>query len=490
MKAFSLGKDPGTPINYNMNIFLMFFGRLVSALASSIFNFVLGLYILDLTGSASLFSLTLAVSLLPSFFVYLFGGVLVDRYNKKVMIVASDLLSGVFVFVYLLLFWHFSRQILLFILYPIILNILQSFFSLALNTSIPNIASDDKVAKANSGSQAISSMMGVIGPLVGALIYKQIGMSLIFVIYGSMLIVSGISECFLRFNNPAENKTLEPETIIPDVAETNADCMEQDDTNQTEAGAAELNETNGAAAVQEEIAASIVKTDGAGVEKQHTNKNGIKSYMGGIFEAVTYIFSQKILVFFFVISSVVNMLYYPLMSLVMPFINYHVLKVSGLQMSVVSSAGAAGIILGAVIISLPKSANGFLRRFFVFYMLQGVLILLWAFPKLPYFAAGNKWAIAGGFAVLIVMSSMMNIFGTVPMVTYFQVKVPEMLRGRVLGIFSITFSISAPIGLWLIGIAMEGFDWVYVTAIAGVLTLAIGIVLNRNRIFRAFVKSL
>jgi hypothetical protein len=157
---------------------------------------------------------------------------------------------------------------------------------------------------------------------------------------------------------------------------------------------------------------------------------------------------------------------------------------------VVQSAGAIGVVLGAVLISVFKSSNGFLKKFFVLFMLQGILILLWAFPRLPYFVGGSRWTVTIGFAVLLVMSAMINIFQTVPMVTYFQVKVPEQLRGRVLGVFCTTFGISAPLGLWIFGIAMGGLDWVSVTVFSGVLILMLGAIFSRNKVFRNFVKNL
>lgn len=464
MKAFFHRLSPDAPINYNLNIFLVLFGRLVSGFGSSIFYFVLGLYILDLTGSASKFSLTLAASLLPGFFVNLFGGVFVDRHSKKLIIVTTDVLSGISIFFYMLLFGFFSKNALLFILYPIVISVLQNFFSLALNTSVPEFASDEKVAKTNSGAQAINSMTNMIGPVVGALVYKFMSMYDIFIFYGSMLILSGLSESFLRFRR----------------AGAQADAAEAVSAGLAAAGCAEEGGDSGPAGL---MPAEEARKETAAAQE------GSQSYFAGITEAVRYIFSQKILVFFFIFSSVMNMVYYPLMSMVMPFINYHVLRVSGLQLSVVQSAGAAGVIIGALLITSAKSMNGFLRRFFVFFMVEGSLILLWAFPRLPWFS-GGKWSVVSGFALLLVLSSAVNIFETVPMVTYFQVKVPEALRGRVLGVFSITFSISAPVGLWLFGIAMGGLDWVIVTAFSGALILALGAIFSRNLIFREFIQNL
>ena len=54
-------------------------GQINSLFANTILRFVLSMYILELTGSASIFAGLLAVSMIPTILLSPFGGILADR---------------------------------------------------------------------------------------------------------------------------------------------------------------------------------------------------------------------------------------------------------------------------------------------------------------------------------------------------------------------------------------------------------------------------
>lgn len=80
---------------YVKNLVCFLFGRITSELGTSIFKFALSLHILDITGSATIFSTILSVGMLPSIFVNIFAGIGIDRGNKKKIMVACDCTSAV-----------------------------------------------------------------------------------------------------------------------------------------------------------------------------------------------------------------------------------------------------------------------------------------------------------------------------------------------------------------------------------------------------------
>ncbi|MGV3466516.1 MAG: MFS transporter [Heyndrickxia sp.] len=69
-------------------------GQLGSLLGSSLTSFALGVYILQQTGSVSNFAITLLCMSIPGLIVSPFAGALVDKWNRKGMMLASDFLSG------------------------------------------------------------------------------------------------------------------------------------------------------------------------------------------------------------------------------------------------------------------------------------------------------------------------------------------------------------------------------------------------------------
>ena len=61
------------------------------------------------------------------------------------------------------------------------------------------------VHKVNSMLQAISSVVSIIGPIIGALLYKSIGLKPLMISNGILLIVSGIFEIFIIFKKITNN---------------------------------------------------------------------------------------------------------------------------------------------------------------------------------------------------------------------------------------------------------------------------------------------
>lgn len=110
---------------YNINFVLMILGRIISELGTSIFTFSISLYVLSTTKSAVLFTSVLSFSILPNILTNIIGGMVVDRCNKKKIIVGSDLASGVLIFVFLLFFKSYPSNIIIIIIFSMGLSMIQ-----------------------------------------------------------------------------------------------------------------------------------------------------------------------------------------------------------------------------------------------------------------------------------------------------------------------------------------------------------------------------
>ena len=205
MESTGVLTKSNTKINYKVNFLILVLGRLVSNLGGSVFGFAMSLYVLDITGSAGAFSMILSFSILPGVFVNIFASVLVDKYDKKKIIVGMDILCGLFVLLYMIIFKVYPTNMLLLTLYVITMSSMQAFFGLAINASVPNIVSEENVATANSTFQGVGAGVNIIGPIIGAVAYAAIGIENIFLVNGIALILSGISEMFLKFSRSTSN---------------------------------------------------------------------------------------------------------------------------------------------------------------------------------------------------------------------------------------------------------------------------------------------
>ena len=68
--------------------------KTVSIFGSSIYSFALGLYVLQITGSALNFAITLILGTIPMIVMNPFAGVIADKVDKKKLVVCMDVISG------------------------------------------------------------------------------------------------------------------------------------------------------------------------------------------------------------------------------------------------------------------------------------------------------------------------------------------------------------------------------------------------------------
>jgi DHA3 family macrolide efflux protein-like MFS transporter len=419
-------KNPPMQNKYRRNFILLCFGRTASGLGSSLFGFGMSLYVLDLTGSAAVFSLIFGLSILPGVLVNLFASVFIDRSNKKKVMVIADIISGIMVFLFFGIFKANPQSILLFVMYSVSLSLIQSLFTLAISSSIPEFVDKDNVARVNSTMQALGASISIVGPILGAIAYKAIGFDMLFLLNGTALILAGLAEIFLVYAYIAPVSSMESR----------------------------------------------------------------KSYFSDLRFTFEYLGKYRVLAFFFIFAAIINFIYNPLMFVVLPYVNYNQIRVTGLQLSLIQAAAATGVILAALAISIRKLLyKMLLRKFFTLFKAQAVLIMAWIFPVLPIFKAGSKWYIVAIFSMILILYGAMNTAQNIPMITYFQLKIPDNMRARIIGVFSTSLYISSPIGMWLYGILLENVKWTYVTFVSGVVMLVLGVFAGRNKYYQEFLQQ-
>jgi MFS family permease len=127
---------------------LMWSAQLVSTIGSSLTDLAAAILVFRVTNSALSVGLTLLVTALPTLFVGLFAGVFVDRFNRKRILLASDLLRGLLV----ISIPFVVNQVGLVGLYVIIFlaATVKQFFDPAWESVLPEIATEEELASANS----------------------------------------------------------------------------------------------------------------------------------------------------------------------------------------------------------------------------------------------------------------------------------------------------------------------------------------------------
>ncbi|PYG88040.1 putative MFS family arabinose efflux permease [Ruminiclostridium sufflavum DSM 19573] len=168
--------------NVKRNLLLLFCGRFVSDFGTALFKFSLSLYVLDVTGSAALYSLILTLTILPGIFISILAGTLIDKYDKKKIIFIADLLSSVSAGILFIFIECISDNLFVFGLGVVLVSFIQTFLNLGINSGVANMVPADMVPKANAYFQAMGAILTILGPVIGAVCYGAFGIKMVLLI--------------------------------------------------------------------------------------------------------------------------------------------------------------------------------------------------------------------------------------------------------------------------------------------------------------------
>jgi len=183
----------------NKNFVLVIIGNFVSLIGSNIQQFVLSLYVLALTGSATIFASMLAISILPRILLSPIAGVFGDWFDKKKSIVILDIVNALILFSFaIFLFYNGDLTIGLIYLLVILLEITEIFFHSSMSVVIPSVVEKEQYLEANSMRMMLISFGTLMAPIIGAIIYGAFGLLIAIIINAVSFLVSAISEMFIQ----------------------------------------------------------------------------------------------------------------------------------------------------------------------------------------------------------------------------------------------------------------------------------------------------
>jgi len=172
----------------NRNFRLLFIGQTVSQLGDWFNSVAVFALLLDLTGSATAVAWMMIVQFLPVAIIGPIAGVVVDRVDRRRLMIATDLFRGVIVLGLLLV--RTREQV--WIAYAVMALTVSgsAFFEPARTATIPNVTSREELMPANALSSATWAAMLAVGASIGGLVTALAGREIAFVINGASFFVS------------------------------------------------------------------------------------------------------------------------------------------------------------------------------------------------------------------------------------------------------------------------------------------------------------
>lgn len=188
-------------------------GQIVSAIGSAMTRFALTIWVWQLTGEATSIALFSFFYQFPLVFVSLFAGVLVDRYNRKYLIILGDTIAILCTIIIALL--YSTNNLLIWHLYSLIAisGCFGHIQNLAYEASIPLMVPKQHYTRASSMSSLVTHASTIIAPALAGIFYPIIGLVGIIVVDVASFAVAVGMFIFLQLPQPPRIEITNSETI-------------------------------------------------------------------------------------------------------------------------------------------------------------------------------------------------------------------------------------------------------------------------------------
>lgn len=189
---------------------ILVIGQMISLFGSSIQRFALSLYLLDLTGSATIFASILALSIVPVILLSPFAGIMADRFHKRNVMVILDIISGAVIAMYSVFLFSGRDHYVIVAVMMLILSGISTLYQPSVTASIPLIVEEEYMIRANGIVYQISSLSNFIGPVIAGILYGLVGIKGVVFINGISFFVSAGLEFFLSIPHEKKEKMISP----------------------------------------------------------------------------------------------------------------------------------------------------------------------------------------------------------------------------------------------------------------------------------------
>lgn len=205
---------------FTKNFTLLVLGQASSLFGNMILRFALSMYVLEVTGSATIFASILAIATIPTILLSPLGGILADRANRRNIMVALDTLTGVSVLSAALSF-NLGNDIVVISVLLVVLSILGAFETPTVQACVPQMQTGDNIIKGNAIVNQIAAVSTLIAPILGSVLYTAVGLKPVMFTSIVFFFLTATFECFIKLEYIRfDNRTSICEIIKNDFSES------------------------------------------------------------------------------------------------------------------------------------------------------------------------------------------------------------------------------------------------------------------------------
>lgn len=237
-----LPRRPANPL-LGRDYILLVMGQGLSLFGSMMLRFAMSMWVLDETGSATVFASVLAAAIVPTILISPFGGVLADRVNRRTIMVALDAGSGLLVLA--AASWFAVQDggfsIIAVGALMVSLSVLSAFETPTVQAALPQLLRGSGEAVIRRGMAVINQVQqlsSLLPSFIGGALYGLIGIGPLLGVTIACFFCTAALECFIRLEPPQKNKPREPIPPAMDHARSDHSTPHPDGTETTPSGTA------------------------------------------------------------------------------------------------------------------------------------------------------------------------------------------------------------------------------------------------------------
>lgn len=191
----------------NLNVKLLIFGRSTSSFGESFFLITLPLFVLGYSDSLAVSGGFFTIASIPAIILTPFLGVMVERIDKKKLIIGCDLCTSI-IYIALAVMCGTKSQFLIILLAGVmVIKGCASFFDIASKVMFSELLEADSIQKYNALKSFCDTSVSMIAPAVGTLIYGIFGFRTVLFISAVLYAFSSIQECMIKYRPPSCSKS-------------------------------------------------------------------------------------------------------------------------------------------------------------------------------------------------------------------------------------------------------------------------------------------
>ena len=183
---------------WNKDFILLLQGNTVSTIGDLMYSVAIGYWVYEQTGSSGLMGIMSAISMFVTMFLSPFSGSIVDKCNRKWVLVGMDLMQAA-VMLAIGLLAYLGRLNIPGVLLAAFLAALGSvFYSPAVSTLMIDIIPHDDMTRGQSVFSGSNALISMVGTAFSGVMVAFFGVPLIVVLNGLSNLYSAVSELFIH----------------------------------------------------------------------------------------------------------------------------------------------------------------------------------------------------------------------------------------------------------------------------------------------------